>query len=284
MEEESIIEWVEYHRSIGFEHFFIYGNDDDFRTLAETLAPYITSRIVTFTHCTEIGQQIRMYVHFLQRHSQSCEWICFLDQDEYLRLEGFHDNIVELTDRLGKAHDSIQFNWLNFGTAGYLQRPRGSVLRHYTRRSDCLDVNTKHITRARVFTTEGAISGPFWHTLAPQFARSCNVAGKAVSFWDFVAGSTAKQAYKDYVAAQSDGLIRRGCIAHYFLKSEADFRRRVERGLAGEFQGQIMYRQLEQDAIRRLELIERTNRVEDRYLAGYWTSFVDSLMRGRSAW
>jgi hypothetical protein len=284
MEQDSIVEWVEYHRSIGFEHFFIYGNDDDFRILAEVLAPLISSRVVTFTQCPELGEQVKMYLHFLRWHARSCEWICFLDQDEFIRLTGFDDSIDELTNRAARNYDSIEMNWLNYGNSGFLDRPQGSVLRQYTRRDDAVHVNTKHVSRSRAFFAEPALRGPFWHTLAGAAIRKCSALLEPMSYSESLANTGPKDRYVEYVTRESPKLIDSACIAHYHLKSEADFRRRVERGTAGQFHGQVMYRQIAENPLERRKFIEQSNRVEDLYLARYWEAYVDSLMLGNPAW
>jgi len=284
MEQDSILEWIEYHRSIGFEHFFIYGNDDDYRTLAEVLAPYISARVVTFTHCPELGAQIKMYVHFLQWHSHLCEWICLLDQDEYVRLGGFHDSVAELTNRAANSFDSIQLNWLNFGTSGFAQRPTGSVLRHYTRRARALDVHTKHITRAKLFSVPGALVGPFWHSLPSTQARTCSALCEPASFWDWIANGDGKNRYVEYVAGRSEELLNLGCVAHFHLKAESDFERRLERGIAGQFHNQTIYRQLSEDPALKKQFIDKSNVVEDFYLADYWVRYIQSLLQGVPPW
>lgn len=285
MEEDSIREWVDYHRSIGFEHFFIYGNDDDPRILAETLAPYIAARIVTYNHCPEPGAQIRMYLHCLRWYGYSTEWLSFLDQDEYVRLAGFHDDIGELTRHAGTRFDSIQLNWLPFGTSGHRERPKGSVLRQYVRRAAAADINTKHITRTSALFALEQLPGPFWHALPAPPVRSASALLEPGTFFDWIAGTPlARQAYQDYVARNSERLIAAGCVAHFHLKSEQDFRRRIERGTAGNFANQAMYAEIAADPVRRRQFIEGSNAVEDRYLADYWDGYVASLMRGNPPW
>jgi len=284
MEEHSIREWIEYHRSIGFEHFFIYGNDDDYRVLAEALAPYITSRVVTFNHCPEVGAQVRMYLHFLRWYGRASEWVCFLDQDEYLRLAGFDNSVAELTRQGGRSFDSIQLNWLSYGTSGHVERPPGSVLRRYTRRARAPDINTKHVTRTSAFLSLPSLPVPFWHALPAPPVRTCSALLEPWSFWDWIAGTPAKQAYLDHVARDGARLIDSACVAHFHLKSEQDFRLRVERGLAGEFANQVMYREIAADPVRRQQFIDQSNAVEDRYLADYWESHIAALMRGNPPW
>jgi hypothetical protein len=284
MEEHSIREWIDYHRSIGFEHFFIYGNDDDQRVLAETLASYIVSRVVTFNHCPEPGQQIKMYLHFLRWYGQTTEWTCFLDQDEYLRLGGFGNSVGELTRRAGGRFDSIQLNWLNFGTSGYVERPAGSVLRQYTRRTPGPDVLTKHVTRTSAFFALQQLPGPFWHALPAPPTRTCSALLEPLSSWDYIAGTPGKQAYLDHLSSDGARLIDSACVAHFHLKSEQDFQRRIERGLSGQFSNQAIYTEVAADPVRRRQFIDLSNSIEDRYLADYWGAYVDSLTRGNPSW
>jgi hypothetical protein len=270
MEEHSIGEWIDYHRSIGFEHFFIYGNDDDQRVLAETLAPYIATRVVTFNHWPEAGAQVRMYLHFLKWYGRTTEWACFLDQDEYVCLPGFRDSVTQLTRQAGPSFDSIQLNWLNFGTSGHVERPPGSVLRQYTRRARGPDINTKHITRSSAFFSLPGLPIPFWHALPAPPIRTCSSLLEPYSFWDWIAATPSRDRYLRYVAEAGDRLIASACIAHFHLKSEDDFNRRIRRGLAGDFADQAMYGEIAADAARRRDFIEQSNAVEDRYLAHYW--------------
>ncbi len=272
MEEHSIGEWIDYHRSIGFEHFFIYGNDDDPRILAETLAPYITTGLVTFNHCPEVGAQVKMYIHFLRSYARASEWTCFLDQDEYVRLAGFGNSVAALIGEVGSNFDSIQLNWLSFGTSGHVERPPGSVLRQYTRRAPGPDINTKHITRTSAFFSLPGLPIPFWHALPDPPIRTCSSLLEPVSFWDWIASTPSKERYLRYVAEAGDRLISRACIAHFHLKSEGDFSRRIQRGLAGDFANQAMYLDIAADPARRRSFIDHSNVVEDRYLADYWES------------
>src|SRR6202012_3377326 len=58
-EETTIQEWVEYHKSIGFSHIYLYSNDDDPNPLFRAVAPYTygPDPFVTFMHWPIRGQQ-----------------------------------------------------------------------------------------------------------------------------------------------------------------------------------------------------------------------------------
>jgi hypothetical protein len=157
-------------------------------------------------------------------------------------------------------------------------------LRQYTRRAAALDVHTKHITRAKLFSVAGALTGPFWHSLPSVHARTCSALSEPVSFWDWIANGDNKSRYVEYVATHSEQLLAQGCIAHFHLKAESDFERRIERGVAGQFHGQVIYKAVGDDPALRKQFIDKSNSVEDLYLANYWKGYVDSLLLGQPPW
>ena len=60
-EETQIQEWVEYHKSIGFDHVYLYSNDDDPAPLFHAIAPYAygPNPLVTFRYWPHLGEQSR---------------------------------------------------------------------------------------------------------------------------------------------------------------------------------------------------------------------------------
>jgi hypothetical protein len=67
-EEMQIQEWLEYHKSIGFDHVYLYSNDDDPTRLFRAVAPYTygTEPFVTFRHWPCVGEQVPIHLHFLE--------------------------------------------------------------------------------------------------------------------------------------------------------------------------------------------------------------------------
>lgn len=64
-------EWIEYHRLMGAEHFYLYDNDSHDEFL-EVLQPYINKRIVTLIDWPSsrdeewVSHQILAYNHFVE--------------------------------------------------------------------------------------------------------------------------------------------------------------------------------------------------------------------------
>src|SRR3954452_13741068 len=171
-EAADLQEWVAYHRSVGFDHIYLYSNDDDPAAQFEAVAAYVRGRrpFVTFCHWPEIGQQDEMYLHFLQTFSMETEWFSFLGIDEFFVLKGV-DDIGRFMQPYGDSTDCLYFNWINYGHSDRARREPGSVLKSYLQRADFLDAHTKLLCRSALVDAAGIRRGiqsglgAFWHFL-----------------------------------------------------------------------------------------------------------------------
>ena len=76
-------EWIEFHRLVGVERFYLYDNRsaDDHR---EVLAPYAErGEVMIYDWPMEQGQ-VAAYNDCVARHGAEARWIAFLDLDEFL--------------------------------------------------------------------------------------------------------------------------------------------------------------------------------------------------------
>ncbi len=66
-ETEYLVEWLLYHRQIGFDRVYLYCNDDDPAECYERVLPFIRGPrpFVTFVHFPFPGLLGEMYKHFL---------------------------------------------------------------------------------------------------------------------------------------------------------------------------------------------------------------------------
>src|ERR671937_684509 len=76
-------EWIEFHRLVGVERFYLYNNLSTDEHL-DVLTPYVDDRIVEVTDWPEIPAQMAVYQDCLLRHRDESCWIAFIDVDEYL--------------------------------------------------------------------------------------------------------------------------------------------------------------------------------------------------------
>lgn len=115
-------EWIEYHRMIGVEHFYLYNHcsQDHYR---QVLDPYIDAGIVELidleSECFSRRQWIYLQRHIYWRAAQTAQgvsrWIAFIDADEYI----FPVEDKTLPQFLSHYQDcgAITINWLVFGTS-----------------------------------------------------------------------------------------------------------------------------------------------------------------------
>ena len=74
-------EWMEYHRMLGAEHFYIYDNKST-DELKEFLTEYIDQGIVTYQYWT--GGQMEAYQYAVDHYKFESKYIAIIDVDEFL--------------------------------------------------------------------------------------------------------------------------------------------------------------------------------------------------------
>ena len=126
-------EWIELHRLVGVEHFYLYDNrsTDDHR---EVLAPYMESGLAEMREWDLFPGQLQAYDDCLARHRGESRWIAFIDLDEFL----FSPLGRPVPELLGEYEQfvGVGANWCNFGDSGHETKPDGLVTENYVMRSD----------------------------------------------------------------------------------------------------------------------------------------------------
>jgi Glycosyltransferase family 92 len=125
-------EWVEFHRLVGFERFFLYDNGSTDES-NEVLAPYVEAGFVEIHDWPGEGRQHQALTDCLARHRDDARWIAFFDVDEFLFNPRGHPVPELLTNY--EEHPGLGVNLLLFGTSGHRMRPSGLVIESYLYRS-----------------------------------------------------------------------------------------------------------------------------------------------------
>ena len=125
-------EWLEFHRLVGFERFFLYdnGSDDDHESV---LRPYVAQGLVTVHRRPGAAEQYPSFRHCLQTHRDDARWIAFIDVDEFL----FSPRGRPVPEILADFEEfpAVGVNQAIFGTGGHKHRPPGLVIENYLYRS-----------------------------------------------------------------------------------------------------------------------------------------------------
>lgn len=128
-----IIEWLEFHKIVGVERFYLYNNNSTDNTI-EILDSYVQSgEVILHDWPATTGQQISAYQHSLIAYQTESEWIAFIDMDEFLFSTGKEDLKEVLKEFDGVS--GVVVNMLYFGSSGHKARPDGLQIEHFTQRS-----------------------------------------------------------------------------------------------------------------------------------------------------
>ena len=119
-------EWIEYHKIVGVEHFYLYNNnsEDNYETV---LAPYIADGSVTLTQWPQNQAQMQCYHDGIERFKDETEWLTFIDIDEFI-VPNTTDNIYDFLKTFQKKRPVVIVYWKMFGTSGLLNRDTSGLV------------------------------------------------------------------------------------------------------------------------------------------------------------
>ena len=118
-EARNLREWIEYHRLVGVDHFWLYnhGSTDNWE---EVLSPYIEEGLVELTRYSaeEIYPPIQMaaFKDGLARAQGKAKWVALIDIDEFIVLMRGR-TIPGCLEHYFPNADAVYVNWRNFGTS-----------------------------------------------------------------------------------------------------------------------------------------------------------------------
>ena len=274
-EEKDVLEWLDYHRSIGIDHVYLYSNDDDACTLRSAIVPHLEGScpFVTYRHWhPSNGVQAHIYFDFLSNHRFETEWFCFLDIDEFLVIKE-HNDLPRFMAPLEPHFDAVYFNWVLYGASGRLTRQPGSVLTGLARRNRRVNLHTKNFIRARFadpktirpkFDKGARAFWHFWDDYHLDGLRVCDVFGVPLLHYtdqwpDRARALVNRPGFQEHALATA-------YVAHFQIKSEADFRRRADRG--GNVSQQVWLKIFEEGGHR--AVLAENDAVSDTYLQELW--------------
>ena len=136
-----LAEWVEFHRLVGVQRFFLYDNESNDDETRDILASYVDEGIavvhdwpgsVTESYVGLDALLREAYMHCIRTHRDDARWIAILDTDEFLFSptgRPLRELLVEF-DRW----PAVAVGWVVFGTSGHITPPPGLVIESYTQR------------------------------------------------------------------------------------------------------------------------------------------------------
>ncbi len=156
-EERSLVEWVEFHRLMGVEHFILYDNGN-YDLSRKILAQQIAEGVVTLVPFPDIyddrlrkrhglwkmqSMQSLTYGDFLVRYRHNTTWALKIDLDEYVYpLKGSgYETIIDYLQEVDKndAYMEIRVPSIRFGSCAHVEPPDDLVIASYDMRYPTVD-------------------------------------------------------------------------------------------------------------------------------------------------
>ena len=225
-----IEEWIEYHRMLGVDHFYIYDNESTDET-KKCIQKYVESGIVTYMRWegSLASTQEEALNHALLSYRDSTEYMEFIDADEFivpLKQDSIYDVVNEIITDYEEARipayegyaGGIGINWRTYGTSFYKSKPVGMVIENYKYRAQDkrkINAHIKTICNPRAVIPGGV---------------NCHKA-KYVGGYNCIS-ENGSAIINEFFYDSHCSKIR---INHYYTKSEEEFIwRKCERGMNEE--------------------------------------------------
>lgn len=113
-------EWIEYHKIVGIDHFYLYNNNSE-DNYKDVLKPYIKAGIVTLIQWSQNQAQMQAYHDGIEKFKDETEWLTFIDIDEFI-VPNLNDTIYSFLKPFQKNRPVVIVYWKMFGTAGKISR------------------------------------------------------------------------------------------------------------------------------------------------------------------
>lgn len=135
-ESPYILEWIAFHRAIGFTRFILSDDRSDDGT-AELLECLQELHIVELLPpvISEGPRQLAVYREAMDRFGQELDWMAFIDADEFVMPSAgtVPEALISLLNR--KDVGAIALNWACYGSNGHEEPSSELVLNRFTRRA-----------------------------------------------------------------------------------------------------------------------------------------------------
>lgn len=228
-----ILEWVAYHRMIGFDDFVLFSNDctDGTNLILNRLDEMGVIHHFDNPLGPRMDPQRAAYSRAGKMElTRDAEWVMILDADEFLNIHAGQGTVDDLLAGCGEC-DAISMNWRIFGSNGTARMDTAPVTQRFTHGSDFetpengLVWGFKTMFRPKVFDYYG-VHRPKFHKdreVTPDMARWVNGSGRDVGDKYHVSGWRSNRETLGYELAQ---------VNHYALKSREEFLLKRLRGTA----------------------------------------------------
>jgi hypothetical protein len=232
-----VLEWIAYYLALGFEHIFIYTNDNADRSeeLLRLLAGHKVITLIESETSGKVAPEAKAYehsIHFLHE-LREFEWVLYVDSDEYFvpapRFQNSILNVLAAVKERFPGHEpsAVCYPWLWFiSEMAYLRTPGFLIERFQHARFHWI---TKALVRL-----QDAVS--MRHEHFPDVKSGCFLVDSAFETLPF----DVRKTWNDHNPQYSGGQIN-----HYWPKSFEEFAIKKARGQALQLEKNLYDRPFE---------------------------------------
>ena len=209
-DEPNIAEWVSHHLLLGFDKIYVF--DHLSQTPINTKLKNLLGERVIVKRVNGTGNiklDLMMDAVDISKN-ENVSWMLYLDADEFLLLNR-NNNVKDYLRNFSKA-DSVGVNWLMFGSSGHVSQPSGLITENFIRSDIRLNPHVKTFVRPN---TVIKVVNPHWYVI--QNPNRC------------FSGSGTRMVMGPFNNQPLPFINSPAYIAHYFIQSEEEYRRRKGR-------------------------------------------------------
>lgn len=207
-------EWIEFHKIVGVEVFYLYDNESTDNT-KKILQPYIEQGIVKYEVVRGKNRQITVYNQAISCYRDDVEWLAIIDADEFI-VPIVYETVVQMLESINKPFSQILIGWLIYGSNDFQKKPEGMVIENFKKHADPnFMADYKPIINPRLVLN---VTFPHW---ANVIGKTVDENGKKIWGYPFITKNYALPASKDKIR-----------INHYYSKSLEEFLIKSKRGYA----------------------------------------------------
>ena len=215
-ESSHVLEWMAFHRAIGFEHLVIIDHNSTDNT-AEVVASFSDQSSVTLIPWRRSGDQIDMINWVVSKFRNEFFWCAFIDCDEFLYPSQPGDIKELMTDY--EAFGAVGVHWLVYGSSGHKIRPRGLTIENYTRRSIDNFIYNSHVKSiVKMLPLSRAVTSHIFETRDGTVDENMNLLPFEAPHGFF---------------EKRKATFKRFRINHYHTRSREDYEIKAHRGFFG---------------------------------------------------
>ena len=217
-------EFVKYYKKLGYDHIFIYDNNNiNDERFQKVLLNYISDDFVTIIDYRGFRgknnhPQFDAYFDCYQKNYKNYDWLSFFDFDEFLELRNNKSIKEFLSNKEFNKCKNIKINWVVYSDNDLVYYDNRSIQERFTK--PLLESKMNYHIKS---TVRGHLKKNFWNKI--YHPHSSNVS--------FTACSSTGKILKDYSSPfQIPPNYENAYLKHYSTKSIEEYIHKIKRGRA----------------------------------------------------